>query len=237
MACSCVPRIEQAGFPHRSEVILARERRLYPGMVMILLGHAKAEPRNAEERLTVELIEEGFASSKGRMLGAAAFLAGRCEPVVEAGAAATLMEHCRRQLNARAVGDLGSHDWGYVEAAMALALRGEPETARSALQAIVDGGGAGTTHDFLAAFYLAQLGDPEGWPVLRAALTSDDPVARVDAARHVVGFAGYDATTVPSEVIDVRAALSGLLDDESTEIAEEIPGLLDELGMALANRG
>jgi hypothetical protein len=196
-------------------------------MIMILLDHPKAEPRDAEDRLTVELIEAGFASPKGRFRGAAGYLAGRSEPVEEPSATDILIQGCRELIANPHVSELGSHSWGYIEAAMALGLRGDTDVARDALRAVTDGHGAGTSYDQLAAFYLAQLGDASGWPAMRAALHSDDPVIRHDAGRLLLGFASYDGERVDGDRIDVRAALKELASDRT--FAKEIPHLRDEL--------
>jgi hypothetical protein len=196
-------------------------------MIMILLDRPKAEPIGAEDQLTVELIEAGFASPKGRFLGAAGYLAGRAEPVDDPSAVDILVQRCRELIADRPVPELGSHSWGYIEAAMSLALQGEAETAQNALRAVTDGGGAGTSYDQLAAFYLAQLGDASGWPVMRAALHSDDPVIRHDAGRLLLGFVPYDGERVGDELIDVRASLNELSKDRT--FRDEIPRLRDEL--------
>jgi hypothetical protein len=200
-------------------------------MIMILLDHPKAEPRHAEDRLTVELIEAGFASPKGRFRGAAGYLAGRSEPVGDPSAAEILMQGCRQLVAERPVSELGSHGWGYIEAAMALGLLGYPDVARERLRAVTNGGGVGTSYDQLAAFYLAQLGDASGWPVMRSALHADDPVIRHDAGRLLLGFASYDGERVGRDRIEVRAALNELANDRT--FAKEIPHLLDELSEVL----
>ncbi len=211
----------------RTQAVLARERAFYPGMVVVLEGRAKANPAGAEDRLTVDLLQAGLESRTGLGLSAAAFLAGRCRPPDEA--AARVSKSCAGLLDRLADQVARSRGLAFVEAAMSVALDGDLQRGHAALGPLVADGGAATPHAYLAAAYLAEMGDPVGWPALRAALGDPvDPVLRLQAARELLPFMPYAGTTVDGEVIDVGAELRDRLADEDPHVATGIPTLIVE---------
>jgi HEAT repeat protein len=227
----CRPRIVAAGLPHRDEVILEREKNLYAPMVDRLMGRrSEWSFEDAAESLTMEMLEDAFAGRDGFALPAAAWLAGRCQPDrPEDQEKLTKLLH--DLLDSLSVDRLGIMDRAYIEAAMSLALRGEPDTARKALSPLVGEHASSTSDSYLAAFYLAQLGDPSGYPVMREALRSSNEHTRLMAVRHLIGFKPYDSRTVGGKTVDIRAELVQRLKDHDPYVRVEVPYYLAEAGV------
>lgn len=210
--------------------MLARERSFYPGMVLVLEGHAKANPRGAEDRLTVSMLDAGLAADKALPLRAAAFLVGRCEPADEA-TAARLAKTVAGLLD-RLADEVGrARGVAYIEAAMSVALNDQFEVGHEALLPLVTDRGAATPHAYMAAAYLAEMGDPVGWPALRAALHNpNDPYTRLQAARELATFVPYDGNDILDEEIDLGAELIARLGDEDSYVAVSVPPLIVQVG-------
>lgn len=228
----CRPEIVAAGLPQRGELILQRERNLYAAMVAQLSGQRSERSfEEAAESLTMEDLEQSFAARKPVTLFAAAWLAGRCRPDAP---------EDRRQLqalpaeliDALAAGRQGALERAYIEAAMSLALLGAPEQARRALAPIVATGAPPSSAGYLAAFYLAQLGDPSGYPAMVAALRDESEHTRLMAMRHLIGFQPYDGQRVGGQTVDLRAELVARLKDPSPYVRVEAPYYLAEAGVA-----
>ena len=110
---------------------------------------------------------------------------------------------------------------------MSLVLRGEHEQGQAALSDVAHSA-LGTMGDHLAAFYLAELGDPSGYGTLVRQLHAPDGYSRQMAARHLVGFLPFDGQRVGDDTVDVRGRLIERFDDTDELVAVEIPGLLAE---------
>lgn len=227
----CRPRIVAAGLPQRGGIILEREKNLYPLMVDRLMGRrSEWSFEDAAESLTMEMLEDVFASREPRRLVAAAWLAGRCQPdAPEDQERLTALLH--DLLDSSPVEDLDIMARSYIEAAMSLALRGEPEVARQALLPLVSDDGSGASDSYLAAFYLAQLGDPSGYPAMWKALHSSNEHTRLMAVRHLIGFKPYDGQTVKGTMVDVRGELINRLKDHDPYVRVEVPYYLAEAGV------
>jgi hypothetical protein len=208
-------------------VVLAREQREYPARVRAALGGGRSE---STPTLTVGRLDDVFAAADGRSLPDAAWLAGRSttgrdEDLVH------FAEQVRGVLGAHEVDDLRSFAASYVEAALSLALLADPDAARDALRPLISGEVA-STRAYLAAAYLAQLGDPSGWPALLADLDSSSEHTRLMATRNLVSFAAFDGTRVGTHDVDVRAALVARLADDAVYVAREVPEILFDCGVA-----
>lgn len=223
----CHPLITRAGLPHREEVILERERNLFPLMVDRLLGRGKTSREHPSNGPTMAALEETFARREPTTLRAAAFLAGRCQPD-EPEDRERLTALLRGLLEALPVKALDIMAAAYIEAAMSLGLRGDAEAARLALRPLVAGDASGFAQAYLAAFYLAQLGDPAGYPALLEALRSANEHNRLMAVRHLVAFKPYDGQAVQGVVVDIRAELVKRLQDHDAYVRAEVPYLLKE---------
>jgi hypothetical protein len=224
----CAIVLAPDGLAHRTEAVLDRERGRIPAYVERLReGTSKGEPDDDPEPPTVDELVAAIEARDSATLGVAAFLAGRCR--VDGDAAARIDAALRDLVGTAPVDDLGLLAEGYVEAALAIGLRGDVVTARAALQPLVHGAGDGT-HDWLAAAALAQLGDPSGWPTLLRDLHDGIEHVRLMAARQLLLFVPYDGEEVDGGTIDVGAALRGLADDPSEWIREEAPALALEAG-------
>jgi hypothetical protein len=199
-------------------------------MVNDLMGFGKGGYKNATEMLTVEMLEEAFSVQDAAVLPDAAFLAGRCQPdAPELQDKLTALLH--DLVDSLPVDDLEIMDTAYIEAAMSLALRGEPEAARRALMPLVTTYASTTPESYLAAFYLAQLGEPSGYPVMLEALRSENEHNRLMAVRRLIGFKPYDGQTVQGKAVDIRAELVERLGDPHPYVRVEVPYLLAEAGV------
>jgi hypothetical protein len=225
----CRPVIEDAGLPQRTPLLLERERNLYPFMVARLGGGRGSKGEDAPPApFPLATLQAVLAARDGTTLPAAAWLAGRCAPDAPAGAAA-LTAALRDVVGARPVDRLGDLEWAYVEAAFSLALRGDRDAAHAALTPLI-APDASRGYGYLAAFYLAQLGDPAGYPALLAALRSPTAHTRLMALRHLIAFAPYDGQRVGAGVVDLRAALLARLRDHDPYVRVEAPYYLAEAG-------
>lgn len=217
----CAIDIASAGLPFRTERLLARERRSFPAMQAGLFSSGKGSVALAPP-LTGGALARALASSEPGRAYAAAFLIGRCRARdVSVDTALT------RRLEAGARAAAGGSDTG-IEAAMSLVLRGELARGTGALRAVL---AATPPSDdrYKAAFYLAQIGDPSGYPALVDTLHGAIPHYRLMALRHAAAFVPYDGRTVDGMVVDVRALLVERLSDPDDLVRSEVPFYLEEL--------
>jgi hypothetical protein len=223
---ACEPNVVDAGLPGRGPIVLGRERRLMPMMVVRLEGDMKASPEGALRRLTMKLLRQGFDQADPKRLPAAGFLAGRCTPPKpsEGEELDGLLSEAVASID---VHHLASKAPSYIESAMSIGLRGDEAAAMDALHAVVADGGVGSTHDWQAAYYLAQYGDSSGWPAMLACLARSDDHSRLMATRHLFAFDVFNGDKVGDDVIDIEAQLVARLDDVPY-VAVEVPGLLAE---------
>jgi hypothetical protein len=244
------PRIEDSGFPGRTEIVLSRERNLYAQMTYELstvdpdvdsggvtvdhepiIDHEPdidGEPGVSEAgSVTLQQLEAVLTRPGSDHLQAAAFVAGRSAAADAAGdhRIDALLRDLVKTLDGP---DLGSGALAYVEAAMSLALRGHAADGTRLLQGRLAPGARASFADWLAAFYLAELGDASGWSTITTLLASSDGFTRLMAARHVIGFLPVDGTTVGGHRVDIVAALDALSEDSDPLVAQEIPALLAE---------
>jgi hypothetical protein len=235
----CHPYITGAGLPHRTAAILRRERTLYAAAATDLV-HASAtdavdgeavdeEPAVDEPVVTMDQLEAVFATHSATAMPSAAFVAGRCQPDDPADARAIdeLLRTYLRSLDARR---LDSAALGFVQAAMSLALRGDIDTGRQALRAVLADDAAGSMADALAIACLAQLGDPSGFAKLAGLLGSGDAYTRLMAARQLGAFAAWDGSEIAGQRVELAKLLTPLVDDPDELVAREIPALLADLG-------
>jgi hypothetical protein len=213
----CTPRLDDGGLPQRTPAIVARERSIYE-LSTGTLGGGKGSP---QARVTTGDLHRAWSGGRAPRF-AVAFLIGRCR-AADAAADARLT----------ALVEAGLADPGAavrVESAMALVLRGQRERGETALKEI-----AATndrfSDDYKAAYYLAQLGDPAGYPVVVASIRGDLAHYRLMAARHVIAWQPYDGQEIAGHAVDPRALLVERLQDPEPIVRAEIPRLLKELGV------
>jgi hypothetical protein len=223
----CRSHIVAAGFPNRGQIILRREEYLYPQAVGNLMGLGKGGYEDISESLTFEILEEAFTDRDALILPEAAFLAGRCQ-LDDEELQKRLNELLRELIESLPVDNLDIMDEAYIEAAMSLALRGDPGTARKALVPLVTDYAASTMRSYLAAFYLAQLGDPSGYPSMLTALRSTNEHTRLMAVRHLIAFKPYDGQTIRGKLVDIKAEFIERLRDSHSYVRVEVPYLLAE---------
>jgi len=193
------------------------------------VGRGRGEPEAPAQEVASELIESAFLSDEPSVIRAAAFVTGRCDPEPSRDIAG-LVELVKDLVASSDLHALHSGALPYVEAAMAIALQGDAPAGHDALLPLVGGAVPSTMADWLAAFYLAQMGDPAGWPALVGMLEGKDGFTRLMAARHLVGFLPYDQQTVGERKVDVLHRLGERLDDDDPLVSLEIPALLAEAG-------
>lgn len=216
------------GLPHRSEAVLRRERAHIPAYIERLAGgDVKGEPMDDPEPPTVDELVSALEARDSRTLGVAAFLAGRCRGPDDAGARLTAA--LADLVSNAPAAELDLLDEGYVEAAFSLGLRGDPDRAREALSATMR---EESSQDWLAVAYLAQLGDPSGWPALHRDLREGIDHVRLMAARQLIMFVPYDGTEVAGMRLDIESELGRLADDPSEWVRNERADLLAEAGFA-----
>ena len=203
----CHPHIDNAGLPWRTPALLARERHAYPAMANAL----------TQGPLTVALLKQALASAEPGAAYSAAFLAGRCADV-DAGLTRILEDLAANAPEADVA----------IEAAMALALRGDPAGGKAMLEARLHAAGL-LGDQYKAAFYLAQLGDPSGYGALVATLHSNIPHYRLMALRHALAFQSYQGRMVGKLQVDVAALLAERLADSDELVRSEVPFYLEEL--------
>lgn len=225
------PRFEKSGLPYRTEIILKRERNLYPLMVDRLVGRLSKEQEVPGTRgLTLDELVSAIHRRDGLTLPAAAFIAGRF-PTEDPAERQRLIDALGDVLASLVVEELDIMDRSYIQAAMSLALLGELEAGRRALQPLVGHHAGSTDESYLAAFYLAQMGDPSGYPVMLKALEGDDEHVRLMALRHLVGFQPYDGQQVAGKTVDVEAELIKRIRDDDPYVRAEVPYHLAEAGV------
>ena len=230
----CRRHIPDLGSVGRGPLVLAHEEGLFRAYATLLTGgeadsEADDEP-DSEAPLTMQALEDAFGDHDDVVaFNAACFLAGRCEPD-EAADSARLTSLVADVVSSGDPSRLRSDAVAYVEAAMSMVLRGESDAGRTALSAVGSGNGADSMADWLAAGYLAELGDPSGYGLVVRLLENSDPLTRLQAARHIALFLPFDGKTVGGEVVDVLARLADRLDDDPGGLVSvEIPSLLVEI--------
>jgi hypothetical protein len=228
-------RIEDGGHPGRTALVLERERGQWAQMAGELARGPRtdgavlstSEPVEGDRppSITVDQLGRGFADDARQLRSSAAFIAGRC-----AGVDGDQLDGWLRGLIAGCdTDDLGASAVAYVEAAMSLVLRGHDDEGVTLLGALVAPAAKDSMADWMAAFYLAQLGDLSGWPTMVDLLTDSDGFTRLMAARHLFAFLPFDGDAVDGETVDVAGRLRSLRKDRDELVAEEIPGLLEEI--------
>jgi hypothetical protein len=199
---------------------------MYPQHVNRLLGQ-NAKGESDAPPLTVDDLTQAFANRDPQKLPSAAFLIGRCQPSDSADQSklTALVQEFVKSIKLDKLGIMTS---AYIEAAMSLALRGEREQGHKALLPLVAGEHADESNGYLAAFYLAQMGDPSGYPAMRKALRHESEHTRLMAVRHLIAFKPYDGQSVQGTTVDVRAELAQRLNDHDTYVRVEVPYYLAE---------
>lgn len=224
------PDITQAGLPHREDYILAREKNLFPQMVGALTrSRHEWNFEQAAASLTLPALEAGFASPETIPRIGAAFLAGRVlspDPPAQA----RLPELLNKLIKSIKRDDYDVDGQPFVEAAFSLALLGDHATGEKLLKKFLKANEAFSPL-YLAAYYLAQLGDPSGYPALLKCLHSHDEHTRMMASRYLLGFKPYDGQEVAGKVINLKEEYRKLLKDPGTYVKKDIPNLMKEAGL------
>jgi hypothetical protein len=224
----CRLNINDAGLPFRIDVILQREKNMFPMMVTGLQGNRKGMPAKNPE-LTIGMIERAFESQNILIMANAAFLAGRCQADIP-GFHDRMVGLLKKLLDSISEDDLDVKAPAYIQSAMSLALLGETEIARQALTPLVKEKAAMISESYLAAYYLAQMGDPSGYPVILKSLSGNNEHFRLMAMRYLVGFKPYQGQTIQGKTVDILNELIQRLNDKSDYVRQEVPYLLAEAG-------
>ena len=222
----CHIHIVAAGLPHRGEIILERERNLFSMMADRLMGRGKRHSEEGVRSVPMQALENAFSERKARTLPSAAFVAGRCQPCAPEDQE-RLTAVIRDLLDSLPAETPGIMSRAYIEASMSLALRGDTDRARQALAALI-ANAPDSSVSYLAAFYLAQLGDPSGFPAMKNALRSTNEHTRLMALRHLIAFEPYDSQTIQDNAVNIRAELTQRLVDHDPYVRVEVPYYMAE---------
>jgi len=221
-AVLCEASFSDARLPHRAP-LLDRERAWFENLAPRLLDPgraAAAEPRP----LTVGDLERGLQNPDPSHPWIAAFLIGRCQ-AADPGADARLTDALERSL-----ADPPPEPILAVEVGMSLVLRGRGARGLSVLRSVLtDPDPFG--EQYKAAYYLAQTGDPSGWPQLHAAAHARSNQARIMAVRHAIAFRPYHGRTVGGLTVNVRELVVERIQDPEPLVRQEVPLYLEELGI------
>jgi HEAT repeat protein len=227
----CKKHITPAKLPQRTLPILIREDRMFRSMVDTLMGLGKGSEfeEDNSENLTLAMLEYGFTNADDiTMLLAASWLVGRCQPEAADGEAA-LKKLAADFIAPLEVGRLDVMMQPYIESVMAHVLLGESAAdAREKLLPLVTDFASPNSASYLAAFYLAQMGEPAGYGALLASLHGTNEHYRLMAARHLIGFAPYDGQPSGGKIINTADKLTQCLKDNSVYVRSEAPYLLAE---------
>lgn len=215
----CEMNIVSAGLPHRTELLLSRERRSFASMVAGLFTLGKGEIITPP--LTAGVLDQALDSDAPARAYTAAFLIGRCR-ARDTTVDAALTHRLEEILDGTPEPDVA------IEAAMSLALRGKVERGLRILRAALDSQHP-LGNQYKAAFYLAQMGDPSGYAALVRTLHSEIPHYRLMALRHAIAFLPYEGQKVNDLDVDVRALLVERLADSDEIVRSEVPFYLEEL--------
>lgn len=221
-ACTLV--FEEAGLPHRAG-LLARERSTLENLVPMLGRGGRGS--SGPVVLTPALLLTHLQGGPGTRPWIAAFAAGRCR------AASAADERALTQALHTLLANPESTPSARVEAAMSLVLRGERNDGLGMLRALLTKVDP-TGEQYKAAYYLAQAGDPSGFPQLVEALTGELVQNRIMAVRHVIGFRPYDgqlSVGFGQPKTTARELLIERLRDHEAMVRQEVPPALKELGV------
>ncbi len=195
-------------------------------MVTALYTSAKSDP-DTRPPLIAEAITQTLASTEPMRAYAAAYLTGRThspDPTTDQ----SLTRHLETLLTQSEDGAKPTTPNDVlIEAAMSLALRGNPTRAHTALLNLLHSP-TPLGDQYKAAFYLAELGDPSGYPALLATLESEIPHYRLMALRHALAFAQYDGQVINGTPINVLQLLTARLHDPDPLVRSEAPFYLEE---------
>jgi HEAT repeat protein len=122
-----------------------------------------------------------------------------------------------------------------VEAAYSLARQGDQGAVESLLQALQRPVGAYLS-PLTAAGYLAQLGDPSGYPVVRDSLGSDLRAVNMLACKQLLFFLPLDGQNVGSHQVDAVSLFTRAFADPDPDIGEQARAELEHSSLPAAAR-
>jgi hypothetical protein len=221
-AVPCEASFSDARLPHRA-ALLDRERVWFENLAPRLLGQGRAAAAEPGAPTAGDL-SRGLESADPSHPWIAAFLIGRCR-AADPAADARLTDALERSIAGPAPEPILA-----VEVGMSLVLRGRGARGLAILRGVLtDPDPFG--EQYKAAYYLAQTGDPSGWPQLHAAAHATSNQARIMAIRHAIAFRPYDGRKVGDLTVGVRALLVERLADPEPIVRQEVPVYLEELGL------
>jgi len=228
---ACRRRPDDNNLPARTPQLIARDDRLFSVNVGAILrpdylGQSNEEPELLHDQLLEALTGESLIAAI-----AAAFVAGRSTTGDDADDAETLAA-LRGVIGAAKPSSLLDQAAVYVEAIMSTALLGQIGEAHQLLRDLVTVPDNDSIAGYLAAAYLAQFGDADGYPILHTDLhEKSDAHARMMAVRNLLAFVPHDGRQVGRLTIDVRAEYLDRLKDRDPDVAQEVPSLMVEAGI------
>ncbi len=228
---TCVERTGGSTLRYRTAALAARDTRLFPHQVgRVLLGLTRGEP-SPEAAVSHDALLSALTGDDAHRRTGAAFVAGRCT-TGDAGDDAETLAALRELIGSLDPSHLRSDAETYVEAVMSSALLGDVDGGRRLLNDLVTIPANDSIAGSLAAYYLAQLGDPAGYTVMQTDLHDrDDAHARLMATRRLLAFVAHDGARVGDRTIDVRRDFLDRLGDRDDDVVGETPELMLETGV------
>ncbi|MEZ4267030.1 MAG: hypothetical protein R3F39_11685 [Myxococcota bacterium] len=219
---TCEIDVTAAGFPHRSAVILERERGTVSLLANKLKGTSTRGRAQTTPAFTTRDLTDALASDADTLKQAAAYLIGRSKPA-DAQASGRLIAALDEVLASSKSPLLRA------EAAMSKALRGQKDGAAAVLKQSAKA--AASDEPWVAAAYLAQMGDASGWPAIAAAVAEDAPqhhrTAALDAA---VAFGPLQGEASGDSKVDAFGVIEAATAAEAVGVRQLVPRLLREVG-------
>ncbi len=218
----CEIDVTAAGLPQRSGIILKRER----GTVALLANKLKGTSTRGRAQTTPPFttrdLTDALASDADALKQAAAYLIGRSKPA-DAQASGRLMAALDGVL-AQSKSPLLR-----AEAAMSKVLRGHGDGAEAVLKQSAKA--APPDEPWVAAAYLAQMGDASGWPAVAAAAGEDAPQhQRTAALEAAVAFGPLQGKASGDGKVDAFGVIEAAAEAEAVGVRQIAPRLLREVG-------
>ena len=219
----CKEHFSSEGLPHR-KALLNREHSSFTALLPRLFGRGRGAVLQ-EQTLTVGLLRNCLKSDDPSHPWIGAYIIGRCRAIDTE--SDTLLTQALKQ----SIDSPDPEAILLVEVGMSLLLRGNKKKGLNLLHQVLDDENM-FGKQYKAAYYLAQTGDPSGYPQLVAASKAASNHSRIMAVRHGISFLPYSGQVISGITVDVRTLLIEGLRDKQPIVRREVPLFLAELGIS-----
>ncbi len=211
---TCEVHIDAAGLPHRTPAMLERDRAAVKVAINLLLGRGNRGRSRRTPTIDTQRLHAAAVSDVDAQRRAAALLIGRCR-ATSADADARLVPILTVLVDPMQPPAVRT------EAAMSQILRGAGDEPREVLVALA---AAEPKHSpWHAAAYLAQAGDPSGWPAVIDGARSDYTPWRVEALGAAVAFGPSQGQTVAGGAVDPHGLIAAAVADGEITVRQSVP--------------